>query len=177
MNLKALITTFVLGSSSVAMAHPGHAPTVRDHRAPVNHGPVYHEPVYQPPIYQQPGYQRPIRHEAPYYRSPFYRPAWVMLGSVDEIVDGEMSFRVGRYAHARQFTTLKLQSQGGKSLINRVLIQFANGRTQVVELNQYLTAGNPSITIDLRGHQARAVAKVTVIGRNARQSAFRVLAI
>ncbi len=168
MNLKALITTLVLGSSSVAsvaVAHPGHAPnaptapSVRDHRAP----------AYQP-----------IRHEAPIYRSPyhrpFYRPAWVTLGSVDDIVDGEMSFRVGRFAHDRQFTTLKLQSEGGKSLINRVLIRFANGRTQVVELNQYLNASNPAITIDLKG-QARSVTKVTVIGRNARQSAYRVLAI
>ncbi|HSK05122.1 MAG TPA: hypothetical protein VK932_27925 [Kofleriaceae bacterium] len=170
MNLKALITTLVLGSSSVAMAHPGHAPTVRDHRAP----------TYQQPTYQQPAYQ-PVRHQAPIYRSPyqspFYRPVWVTLGSVDDIVDGEMSFRVGRFAHDRQFTTLKLQSQGGKSLINRVQIRFANGRTQVVELNQYLTASSPSITIDLKGQQARSIAKVTVIGRNARQSAFRVLAI
>lgn len=162
MNLKALITTFVLGSSSVAMAHPGHAPAVRDHRAPA---------------YQQPTYQQPIRHAAPYYRAPAHRPAWVTLGSVDDIVDGEMSFRVGRFAHDRQFTTLKLQSQSGKSLINRVLIRFANGRTQVVELNQYLTASSPAITIDLKGQQGRSITKVTVIGRNARQSAFRVLAI
>jgi hypothetical protein len=153
MNLKALITTIILGSSSVASsvamarpAAPAPAPVVRDHRAPL---------------------------EQVAYR-PQYRPSWIALGDINHVANGEMSLWVGR--SAREFSTLKLQSTGGKSLIQQVRIQFANGRTQTVTLNQYLTASSPAITIDLNG-RSRAIAKVTVVGRNARHSAFRVLAI
>ena len=175
MNIKALITTLVLGSSSVAMARPAAAAPIVT--AQVNAS--AHVEVQGPALrYRQPGtipapVYRPTD-QAPTYQKPWYRPAWVSLGGVNQIADGEMSFRVGRFAN--EFSTVKLQSSGGKSLIYRVLIQFANGRTQTVELNQYLNASNPSITIDLNG-RSRQVAKVTVIGRNARQSAFQVLAI
>ncbi len=162
MKLTALITTLVLGSSSVAMARPA-APIVRDHRPPVQ----YPAPVYQPA--PQPA---PIYRPAPDYRRPHHR-SWVTLGGINYQIDGEMQFR-GRYG--QRFSTLKLQTAGGKALIYRVLVQFQNGRTQVVELNQYLRASNPTITIDLKG-QERAIAKVTVIGRNAPNSAYRVLAI
>jgi hypothetical protein len=187
MNLKALITTLVLGSSSVAMAHPVSAPIV-DTRAPVaddcDHMHQAPAPVYQPaPIYQpapQPApVYLPVRQPmppqpAPIYQEGPYQWGWTTLGGVSQIADGAMAFRVGR--SGEQFSKLKLQSDAGKSLISRVLIQFTNGRTQAVEVNQYLTASNPAITIDLDG-RARAIAKVTVIGRNARQSAYRVLAI
>jgi hypothetical protein len=163
MNIKALITTFVLGSSSVAssvaMAHPVAAP-------------VAVRPVAQP-IYRAP---MPAPYATGVYQPRYRRAQWVSLGGVNYIVDGQMSFRLGRTGLAsEQFSTLKLESQAGKSLIQRVLIQFGNGRTQVVELNQYLNASNPTITIDLEG-RGRQISKVTVIGRNARQSAYRVLA-
>ena len=175
MNIKALITTLVLGSSSVAMARPV---------APINDRPIPVEPdggpgyMPAPRPYYQPA-PRPIYQPAPqpYYPGAYHhRASWVTLGGVSHIVDGEMSFRPGRFRGEQQFSTLRLQSDAGKSLIYRVLIQFQNGRTQVVELNQYLNASNPSIQIDLNG-RARSIAKVTVVGRNARQSAYRVLAI
>ncbi len=164
MNFKALITTFVLGSSaarpsSVAMAHLVAAPvTVRPVAQPVA------EPLHRAPM------------PAPYeltYQLGYRRSSWVTLGGVNHIVDGQMSFRLGRMGLASErFSTLQLQSQAGKSLIQRVLIQFGNGRTQVVEVNQYLNASNPTITIDLDG-RARTISKVTVIGRNARHGVQR----
>jgi hypothetical protein len=166
MNIKALITTLVLGSSSVAMARPV---------APIHDRPIPVEPDGGPGYMPAP---RPIYQPAPrpYYPGAYHRASWTTLGGVSHIVDGEMSFRPARFRGEQQFSTLKLQSDAGKSLIYRVLIQFQNGRTQVVELNQYLNASNPSIQIDLNG-RARSIAKVTVVGRNARQSAYRVLAI
>ena len=166
MNLKALITTFVLGSSSVAMAHPVSAPVYQPTAQPIYRRPMppQYAPGYQPTVYQPTVYE-------PYHH---HRASWTTLGAVNQIADGAMAFRVGRFGE--QFSTLKLQSDAGKSLIQRVMIRFADGRTQVVEVNQYLNASNPTITIDLDG-RARQVAKVTVIGRNARQSAYRVLAI
>jgi hypothetical protein len=179
MKLKALLTTLVLGSSSVAMAHPTGA-IVRDHRTPAEDcGHVHTLPAPAPapmpaprPIYQPVQQPAPIYQPMPGYHRPYHR-SWIPLGGINYKVDGEMSFR-GR--GGEQFSKLKLQSDAGKALIYRVLIQFTNGRTQVVELNQYLRASNPTITIDLDG-RARAIAKVTVIGRNAPSSAYRVLAI
>lgn len=160
MNIKALITTVILGSSSVAMARPvvvsTHADaqlTIRDHRAPQP------QPQY--------GFQA--------WRRPAPRPMWMTLGSINQITDGNMSFAVRQ--SAGRLSTLKLQTGAGKSLIYRVLVQFASGATQTVELNQYLNAANPTITIDLAGASARAVTNVTVVGRNARLSSYSVLAI
>ena len=187
MNLKALITTFVLGSSSVAMAHPVSAPVPAPVPAPVyqpiaqpirgpmppQYAPGYEPTVYQPQVYQPTVYQ-PQVYQPTVYQPRHHRAAWTTLGGVNQIADGPMAFRVGRFGE--QFSTLRLQSDAGKSLIQRVMIRFADGCTQVVEVNQYLNASNPAITIDLDG-RARQIAKVTVIGRNARQSAYRVLAI
>ena len=147
MNIKALITMLVLGSSSVAMAHPvsnmgfeGGPVSIRDHRI-----------------------------------TPTFVPQWTTLGTENQIANGAVKFRVN--AWSSKFSMLRLQTTAGKSLINRVEIQFGNGAKQVVALNQYLTASNPRITIDLDGDQARSIRSVTVIGKNARQSAYSVLAI
>jgi hypothetical protein len=178
MNIKALITTLVLGSSSVAMAKPvtvsgsvgaswsygnhvpapAPAPIVRDHRMPA-------------PL---PAHQTRYDYNHNEWRSPPIVPVWTTLGTMNRIADGQMSFAVSPYS---QFSTLKLQNLKGKSLIYRVQIEFANGRTQVVELNQYLMASNPVISIDLAGRSARSIRNVTVIGRNARMSAYSVQAI
>jgi hypothetical protein len=170
MNLKALITLLVLGSSSAAMARPivvsgtaGASVTVRDHRDHRD----YRAPVPAP----APG------HDGSYRTPPPFVPLWTTLGTESRIIDGAMAFRVSPVLRGARFTALKLQSSGGKSLINRVEIQFVNGRTQVVQLDQYLTASSPTITIDLAGDAARSIRNVTVIGRNARQSSFSVLAI
>ena len=147
MNIKVLITMLVLGSSSVAMAHPvsysgfeGAPVSIRDHRI-----------------------------------TPTFVPQWTTLGTENQIANGAVKFRVN--AWSSKFSMLRLQTTAGKSLINRVEIQFGNGAKQVVALNQYLTASNPRITIDLDGDQARSIRSVTVIGKNARQSAYSVLAI
>jgi hypothetical protein len=170
MNLKALVTMLVLGSSSVALARPvavsgsaGASITVRDHRAPRD----YRAPVPAPAP----------AHDGSYRTPPPFVPLWVTLGTESRIIDGAMAFRVNPTLRSARFSALKLQSAGGKSLIHRVEIQFANGRTQVVQLNQYLTAASPTITIDLAGDAARAIRNVTVVGRNARQSSYSVLAI
>jgi hypothetical protein len=163
MNIKALITTLlVLGSSSMALAArpavPGTAgaPVVRDHRAPT-----------------------PAPAPAPAYGGSHHNrrfaPMWVTLGAESRMMNGEVAFRVS--PSLGRFTTLKLQSSSGKSFIHQVKIRFASGRTQVVALDRYLTAGSPAITIDLAGDHARAIRSVTVVGRNARYSAFKVLAI
>jgi len=219
MNIKALITTLILGTSSVAMARPVSMPggvlgpsngnggfvpagaagngnggfvpagaagngnggfvpagaagngnggfvpagaVVRDHRT------QYPAPAPTP---------IPAPAHGPLHSPPFV-PPWVTLGTVDRILETSIAFRADQRQTgvAGGFTTVRLQSTAGKSLINRVEITFANGAVQVVQLNRYLTASSPVITIDLDGER-RAVRTVNVIGRNARQSAFSVQAM
>jgi hypothetical protein len=151
MNIKALITMLVLGSSSVAMARPV---TVSGHAGASI---VAHQPEYRSP--------------------PPFVPQWVTLGTESRIIDGAMSFRVSPRLRRDRFSMLSLERTSGKSLIYQIKIQFTNGRTQVVELNKYLNASNPILSIDLAGDRSRSIRNVTVVGRNARQSGFKVLAI
>ena len=162
MKTIALVTALVLGSSSVALARPYATPVVRDHRAP--------QVVVLPTQLPQQAPMTPTW----YPPRPAPRPAWLTLGTVNQIIDGDMAFYVGH--RTSKLSTLKLQNLTGKTLVQRVLIQFANGRTQTVELNQYLMASSPTLTIDVQG-EARSVTKVTVVGRNARQSAYSLLAV
>lgn len=160
MNIKALVTMLVLGSSSVAMARPvtasgyAGAPIVRDHRD--------HRAPAPAPAYEGTSH------------SPPFVPLWVTLGTQSRIADGEMAFRVG--PRLGRFSVLKLQSSSGKSLIKRVEIRFTDGRTQVVALDRYLSSSNRTIMIDLAGEWSRSIRNITVVGRNARSSAFTVLA-
>ena len=113
MNIKTLITTLILGSSSIAMAKPAtisgytsasvslgyntqpSGPVVRDHRhrhdstpplRPIHSEPVYTEPVYTRPVYDEPVYTRPI------YNEPFYTPTNTRLSGDSSSYTG----RIGR---------------------------------------------------------------------------------
>ena len=163
MNIKALITLLVLGSSSVAMAHPvsysgfeGAPVVTRDHRMPA--------PTPMPAT----AYDGT-------HHSPVFVPQWTTLGTASQISNGAMKFYVS--PSAGKFTMLRLQTAAGKAFIKQVEIKFAGGATQVVALNQYLNAANPIITIDLDGNRGRSIRNVTVVAKNTRQSSFRVQAI
>ena len=187
MNLKALITSLcILGSSAAAMARPvtitasahaswsygAPAPIVRDHRAPR----VLHtRDTWSAP---NPGAVCGPA-EAPAAPPPFV-PQWTTLGTVNQIVDGEMAFRVApSERRGAPYSLVKLQWASGKALVYRVKIQFASGRTQEVAINKYLNASTPVLSVDVarEGRDASPITSVTIIGRNARQSAFSVLAI
>lgn len=180
MNIKALITTLVLGSSSVALARPVGLPG----GVP---GPSVPGGVAVHDAHDARGEEAVIRdHRAQdttpaegSFRAPPFVPPWVTLGTADRIMDGSISFRVNpRLTNGFQtgFTTLRLQSTAGKTFVTRVEIKFANGGAQVVQLGKYLNASNPLITIDLAGDR-RAIRSVAVVGRNARSSAFNVQAM
>jgi hypothetical protein len=96
MNIKAIIASLVLGSSSVALAAPSvsfkptatdrlGATTVRDHRfdgtrQPVSR-PVY-RPIYRPAPAPAPIVIKPVIRPAPVatYRQPIYRGGWFTAG-------------------------------------------------------------------------------------------------
>ena len=149
MRIKALITALVIGSSSVALAAPG--PVVRDHRAVS------------------------ARYDGHGNARFGFRPMplrWVTLAN-DTHLSGRAFIKVA--PSARKFTKLELRADKGNTQIDKVLIQFANGRTQVVEQNARLTSGKP-VTIDLKG-EARSIDRIVLVGRSTPWASLDVLAL
>jgi len=170
MNIKTLIASLVLGSSSVAMAAPsvvtftgtgtqyGATTTVvRDHRdeprtlpAPAYRGGWYsgswnggwgwRRPAPRPVVYQQP----------------------VTLASGLSFNGEDRKFiTVG--AQAGLFGKLELNADGGRTFIKQVYVQFADGQEQVIRNLDRTLTGNESLTLDLDGNR-RAIRRIVVYG-------------
>lgn len=160
MKIKALVTTFVLGTSSLAVA----APTVRDHRAPqVLPKPVPAKPLPAPPQ------ARP----APAPGFGFGWQARPVLLANNKHISGRTVIQVP--TSARMFTKLELRANSGQTNIQRVLIVFGNGQRQVVQLRKTVNNRTP-LTIDLAGN-ARHIKSVTLIGNSPRRASIDVLAV
>jgi hypothetical protein len=167
MNIKTLALALVVGTSSIAAA----APTVRDHRgnAPASvsvnagfHGELAVRPNVYPMIRPQPMPPRPL---------PI---SWVTLAN-DTQLDGRTLIKVA--PSTRAFTKLQLRADDGRAQIDRVMITFGNGRTQVVKLDKKLSKRDSSISIDLRG-ESRNIERIVVVGRtHGRGAGLDVLAL
>ena len=174
MNIKALITSaLVLGSTSLALAQPASqgGVEVRDHR--------YYQPIEQPaPQYTAPApqYTAPApqyTYTAPVVASWGHRPMWMTLSTNDRISrNGFESISLGR---TKPLRTLKLQATSGRTSIKDVTIQFANGQSQTVCLNQSIANGSFA-TIDLTGN-FRKVVSLQVTGSSGRRASFEVLGV
>ncbi|MEO8700459.1 MAG: hypothetical protein ABI867_10460 [Kofleriaceae bacterium] len=74
-----------------------------------------------------------------------------------------------------RFSKLQL-SASGSLFLDKVVITFANGRTQLVNLDKRLGRGATSVAIDLEGN-ARRIDKIAVYGRGGMRSSIKVMAI
>ena len=160
MNLKAIIASLVLGSSSVAMAapsvtvsatvHGGYGSTsVRTHRyesPPIMRPPVV---VQSPPI-MRPGWKLP----------PVYRPV-TLANDIAFAQDGRKFITVG--AQAGTFSKIELSGAGGRTFIKQVYVQFDNGQQQVLRNLDRTLVGNECLTIDLDGGR-RTIRRIVVYG-------------
>jgi hypothetical protein len=164
MNLKAILASLILGSSSIAMASPaapgvtvssvsyGNASfdaslAIRDHRAPIA------QPVAQPIYYRNNAYNGR-------WMPPVYRPVTLAAG-LRLPTNSQTEIKVGGQQGA--FTTLKLEATGGRSFVRQVYIMFENGQEQILRnVNRTLT-GNDCFTIDLDGGR-RQINRVIVYG-------------
>ena len=180
MNMKAILASLILGSSSIALASPA-APgvtvssvsygtpnvTVRDHRldsAPYQ-SPAYSnwndDDAYRAPIAQP--VARPIYWRTGWHGQPMpavYRPVTLAAG-LRLPANSQTEIKVGGQQGA--FTTLKLEATGGRSFIRQVYIMFENGQEQILRnVNRTLT-GNDCFTIDLDGGR-RQINRVIVYG-------------
>lgn len=164
MKIKALITTLVLGSSSVAMARPVSPDFVRDHRTTIEDDCNDARPVPPPIRYDASPVQTRWskanwNHGGGYY----YQPAPMLIGSgLHFSGDGRTFLTVG--LDKGRFTTLRLDGFTGRTLINQVAIEFEGGQVQVVRsLNRVLDGGRP-LMLDLDGG-ARRIVRVVVYGQ------------
>ena len=184
MNLKAIIATLALGSSSAAMAAPSvtftaqgsigntsYATTVVRNRpapAPVVSepcDPVTGAPIVQPISYGDDHYGNgQYGNDGGFWRGgrwlpPTYRP--VTLASGMHFSGGRTFITVG--AQQGRFGTLQISGATGRTLIQQVYVEFANGQEQVIRnVNRTLHA-NQSLTLDLDGNR-RGIARIVVYG-------------
>jgi hypothetical protein len=172
MNLKALITTLVIGSSSIALA----GPTVRDHRTPaptVTTTSAAAQLQFRGDIRLADGRMQRRPAPAPAYTRPL---TWVSLADNAQ-VNGRALINVARTQ--RQFTKLSIRAEGnGRTSIDQVMIEFGNGKRQVVKLDAKLSVKKqPSLTIDLAG-DSRKIQRIVLVGKsNGRNASVDVLAI
>ena len=169
MNIKAIIASLVLGSSSVAMAAPGVTfsasaqasyGTTADCDQPGNQADttVKSPPIYRPdttvksPPIMRPGWKLP----------PVYRPV-TLASDVSFARDGRTFITVG--SQAGRFETLTINAAGGRTFIKQVYVQFDNGQEQVVRNLDRTLAGNESMTVDLDGNH-RAIRRIVVYGND-----------
>jgi hypothetical protein len=143
MNLKTILVSLVLGSSSIALAAPAApapapaaAQTARPNAIDYRDGQSWR------------GMPKP----------PVYRP--VTLASSMRLTGGRASIAVG--SQARRFDTLQLTASAGKTFIMQVTVQFNNGQRQVIGLGKLLD-GNDTLTIDLAGNH-REIRRIVVTG-------------
>ena len=165
MNLKTILVSLVLGSSSIALAAPAAsalAPAsttvvVRDHAAGTEYTVVndHDAPAAKPnAIYYRDGQSWRGMPKPPVYR-PVTLASDMRLGT-----SGRASIAVG--SQAGKFDTLQLTASAGKTFIKQVIVQFNNGQNQVVGLGKTLD-GNDALTIDLAGNH-REIRKIVVTG-------------
>jgi len=162
MNLKALVTMLVLGSSSLALAD-------HDRTEPAYSQPAYSQPAQSPPAYSQP-------------TSAWHQPgSWwnhqrqerPVLLSNDMHLTGRALIEVG--ANLKPFTKLELRANNGRTSVDRVIVMFGNGRRQVLQTSGVVT-GKSSLTIDLPGGE-RSIKSVMLIGSSRGRASIDVLAV
>jgi hypothetical protein len=154
MNLKAIIASLVLGSSSLAMASPDvtiSASAKASYGTPVR-GRI--EPAPQP-IFARDGLWRGDRR-----LPPVYRPV-VLASNMHFANDGRTFIKVG--PQQGRFGTLQISAARGRTFIKQVYVEFENGQSQVIRNLDRTLVGNQALTLDLDGNR-RNITRIVVYG-------------
>lgn len=157
MKLGILATALVLGLSSVAMAAPASepcAPAAAQQYAPQAYAPTTYAP------------------EVRDHRIPAPQPVRAMpvtLASAAPMSRGRALIDV---SSNQRFSSLSLDAKGSV-FVSKVVITFANGQTQVTNLDKQITS---CTSIDLNG-RSHKIDKIMVYGRGGRRSSLAVTAI
>jgi len=150
--LAAIVTTLVLGTSSLALARPARLG---------DDG------------WRERQELRLDRDHATGQRT--YRPTWVALSGATRLEQGRDVIPVGT-AQGR-FTQLRFQAAAGASAIDRVFIRFGDGHWQVADIGKRLDASTPIVEVPLEGLR-RNIDQIIVTGSSGgRQAAYQVFGI
>jgi hypothetical protein len=152
MKISALVTSLVLGISSVAGAAPG---------APAAHHNAVVAARYAPPMV------RPLP----------VRPAPVRWMQLDTASSSRFGRTVIDVNTKLRFSKLKLEALRGVSSIDKVLVTYGNGRTQTIELDKRLGGfGAQSFAvIDLNGN-ARQITKIVILSKSRTRASYSISA-
>ena len=176
--LTALITTLVLGSSTVAMAQP--TISYRADRSDRSWFDRDDDREVRRHRFDD-RYDRNRREIRDDFGPRRYRSAWVALSTAMQL-DGEWGRFDDRDRDTIQvrdrgtFTQLRLQTTAGASMIDRVIIHFADGSRQVANLGRVLNPRSPMVEIALDGNNRRVEA-ITVTGQSRRNGTIQVFGI
>jgi hypothetical protein len=161
--LKALITTLVLGSSSLAMAQPSNY-SFRTTQRPV---------VVNPPTREVARFDDRSESRFHTLEPRHYRTSWVSLTEPIQLTRGRGRIDVNLRG---TFTQLRVQTAAGSSYIQRIVVTFADGGRQVIEVNQALDPSNRMLQFMLDGNNRR-IDRVAVAGSSRRNAAIQVFGI
>lgn len=203
MNTKSLLATLlVLGSSTAALAQPavrdhrdgysdranvrdrsvvGDRSNLRDHRNDGWDRDRDRERLIVAPVIVTPPVDAcanvRVGAKASAYTGPVGLASrwggWALLAEPTMIGSGSEQITVGK-DHGK-FTQLQLVANSGSTYISQVVVEFGNGKYQTVALNQQLDAGNPALTIDLKGNR-RAISRIIVEGTSSYGARYSVRA-
>jgi len=182
MSLKAILTTAVIvGSSSAALAAPAHfgerrearryerverrEPARVERRSEGRERFEHREPWRFERFEHREWYRRPIVRDRYYYRSPAVVYEQAPIYAPSAFIDGRLSLSLG----GRIGNAIELASNGGSTFVSSVVIEYADGRSVTVPVNQYVDASNPRIDLPCEGC---AVANVVVLGSGTGVSAY-----
>ena len=149
--IAALVTTLILGASSVALAAPGWG--------------------------QSPSYGA-ANDRAPYAARfrPTFRPTfqtWTTLEANGSLARGRDFIDVSSNA---RFSKLKLEATGRGSVhIEKLVIVFGNGQRQVVNVDKRLNGRSGATLIDVEG-RSRNIDKILVMGRGGFRASYSLSA-
>ena len=111
-------------------------------------------------------------HRAPYTQFRPQLPSWTLLTSNASLVRGKDRVHVET---PMRFSKLKLEASRGAMFIDKVVITFANGERQVVNLDRMIGTRSGGALIDLSG-RSRQIAKIVVSGRGGFRSGYSISA-
>jgi hypothetical protein len=193
LKLTALLTTLALGSAaSIAMASPIRSYDRNGRFEPAGPAaPAWTAPSASParsawiarelidPAYDSPGrFDRPYRHLD--RRGAFddlgprrYRPTWVALSAPSPLTRAEDCIEV---RDRGTFTQLRVQADGSRAQVDRVVVQFADGSRQIEDLDRVLGGRSDFIDIPLDGNNRR-IDRIIVTGSTGRRGALQVFGI
>jgi len=112
-------------------------------------------------------------HRAPYSQFRPQLPSWTLLSQNASLARGRDKIDVSSSA---RFTKLKLEASRGSMFIDKVVITFANGERQVVNLDKTIGARTGATTIDLTG-RSRQISKIVVSGKGGFRAGYSLAAV